>query len=448
MALDDNLRFIQNTWQIDCPNIEIFEIKDNKKICSVSGTISQNSDGILELKAFSNDFKAFGRHPFGQYSDPGKLCGYKYRIEAYPYSGEKWVANSHSISYSSGENGAILKSQLFSIKKVTTIPQKINHPFISMLLTPIEEFPSLMTQEYDEIQAGTIIEHHARNKAELEIENIKIEIVRDNNIIKVSCYACDPKFNSQISTSLKIKILESLQFILGRRLQIIVLEQIKSGDSFTELYSIKTILTDKILPPIVNLSFNQKCWDLFRFYFEKCFKEKEDKFYKLSIYNISLLESGGASIEAQCLTLSVAIEGLVDDFFQSIKVDSEISKKEVADIKNKLKELSLTAEKKDRINNLIDMLRQIRVKDRLHNLEKDGLIAKKLIDAWDAIRNKAAHGKLNINDDNFQEYYDYYNKMIVLFYHLTFLIIGYTGEYSDYSTYGYPARNFTAILKI
>lgn len=447
MSFDDRVKFIENTWQIDCPVIEIFEITDDKKMCSISGTIFQNSEGLLQLKAFSKDVKAFCNNPFGQYSDPGKLCGYKYRVEAYPYSGEKWVGNIHSISYSSGEIGSILKSQLFTIKKITEIPKEINQPYISMLVTPIEEFPAFMIQEYHELQAGTIIEHHARNKVELEIKKIKLDLTKDNGIVKISCYTSDPKYNNQISSSLKIKILESLQFVLGRRLQVIAFEQMKTDDSFTELYSKNNILFDKILPPIANLNFNQKCWDIFKLYFEKCLREKGAKFHKLSIYNISLLESGGASIEARCLTLSVAIEGLVDDFFQSIKVDSEISKKEVADIKSKLKELSLSAEKNDRINNLIDILRQVRVKDRLYKLGKNGLIAKELIDAWDAVRNKAAHGKLSINDDNFQEYYDYYNKMIVLFYHLVFLIIGYTGEYTDYSTYGFPARNFTAIWK-
>jgi hypothetical protein len=86
--------------------------------------------------------------------------------------------------------------------------------------------------------------------------------------------------------------------------------------------------------------------------------------------------------------------------------------------------------------NLIGVLNQVRAKDKLYELHKSGHIEKKLINVWDDVRNKSAHGTLSCM--NIQKCFDNLNCLIVLFYQLIFLLVGYTGKYTDYSSQGFP----------
>ncbi len=41
-----------------------------------------------------------------------------------------------------------------------------------------------------------------------------------------------------------------------------------------------------------------------------------------------------------------------------------------------------------------------------------------------------------------QEFLELSNKVLILFYHLIFFAIGYQGKYTDYSTIGWPVKDY------
>lgn len=82
--------------------------------------------------------------------------------------------------------------------------------------------------------------------------------------------------------------------------------------------------------------------------------------------------------------------------------------------------------------------------DRLRNLENEGLIDKKLRNTWQKIRNKAAHGYV-LQPEKVGEYLKLSNQITVLFNHLVFLAISYTGNYTDYSEIGCPKKEYNKI---
>jgi hypothetical protein len=86
-------------------------------------------------------------------------------------------------------------------------------------------------------------------------------------------------------------------------------------------------------------------------------------------------------------------------------------------------------------------MKSVRAKDRLRNLMDKGLLDKKLVDAWNKVRNKAAHGYV-LEPEEFVENQKLSNQVTVLFNHLVFLTIGYVGKYTDYSEDGWIKKDY------
>ncbi|BAZ68716.1 hypothetical protein NIES4106_34820 [Fischerella sp. NIES-4106] len=86
-------------------------------------------------------------------------------------------------------------------------------------------------------------------------------------------------------------------------------------------------------------------------------------------------------------------------------------------------------------------MKSVRAKDRLRNLIDKGLLDKKLVDAWNKVRNKTAHGYV-LEPEKFVENQKLSNQVTVLFNHLVFLAIGYLGKYTDYSEDGWIKKDY------
>jgi len=434
--------FINKRWQIDCPQIKIFD--KNTKI-STSGTIYQDQEGKLKLKAYSPSSN-IGEQLFKNLPQPGVLLDRRYHIVAKEYSGSKWHSDVFWLTANIGKNGSILKADIDTISKSTTTPSA-NLNYLSIVVSPVGDFPARSGKRQKQLKAGRYFLSYSRNEANFNIRNLKFEMIKDGKIVRVNCYPRDNKLNNEITPALQWRILESLQLLLGRRLQILIVERYNSKKEITELHSIRDKKHDQIMPPLRlhDVAIHKDYWKLFKCYFLKCVEEKGSHFHKLSQYLNSVLDSGKASLEGQCLTLAVAIEGLVNHFFNGVKVKKGFTENEIKLVKDKILELPLSDEQKNRIDKLIDLLNQERAKDKLQKLHSLGLIEDDLVKSWWEVRNKAAHGYYECT--KIQKCLYHKNSMTELLYKLIFLIIGYTGKYTKYSEVGYPDVTFNQKLK-
>ena len=66
--------------------------------------------------------------------------------------------------------------------------------------------------------------------------------------------------------------------------------------------------------------------------------------------------------------------------------------------------------------------------------------------AWSRLRNKLAHGE-GLGSASLQEFLELSNMVLILFYHLVFFATGYQGKYTDYSTIGWPVKDYKATLQ-
>lgn len=96
---------------------------------------------------------------------------------------------------------------------------------------------------------------------------------------------------------------------------------------------------------------------------------------------------------------------------------------------------------KQRLKGSLAAMNTPRAKDKLRALVDVGLIRKELMDCWASIRNLTVHAS-DIDPAEISELYSRYQSALTLFNELVILIIGYTGQYTDYSALGCPRRNF------
>jgi len=96
-----------------------------------------------------------------------------------------------------------------------------------------------------------------------------------------------------------------------------------------------------------------------------------------------------------------------------------------------------------RVCGAIDSMHGVRAKDLLLKLVDDGVISRYQYDAWTWIRNRTAHGLVNVGD--YHDFLRHCEAVRALFYCLVFRVIDYHGQFTDYSTAGGPTRTFPVV---
>ena len=146
-------------------------------------------------------------------------------------------------------------------------------------------------------------------------------------------------------------------------------------------------------------------------------------------------------IDAQALTLTVAIESIVSSEFSNL---GKLTKQEKDSVQKALEYIDGWNDNtgiKERIKGSVNALLQPRVGDRMKALEKVGAITKAQAKAWQNLRNKSAHSYQTHNSKN-SKFVELIFQINVLFYHLIFYAIGYKGVYMDVSELGFPIKHY------
>lgn len=185
-------------------------------------------------------------------------------------------------------------------------------------------------------------------------------------------------------------------------------------------------------PPIENF------WQFFRLYLEYTLREKEKPFHPLSGQVLAVSRSGGASLEAQTLTLVVAVEAILNRFYSDVATPAPAHISSVNDLKEHIKSWCGDDQIKQRAIGAVSALSKARAEDRLKSLAQQGVVSERDTKAWKNLRNQAAHGDWSTLHDNLQGHLDRMGAVRTLFYQLIFHLIGYSGHQTDYGTHGYP----------
>ena len=170
----------------------------------------------------------------------------------------------------------------------------------------------------------------------------------------------------------------------------------------------------------------------------------EKRLHPISRLMNTILASSDSFIEAYALTLSVAVESLVNSEYKFLKKKDIQSLKSIEEIENFcqfINEYDCTRSFTKRISSLVSSLKQLRTIDYLYFLESKNVIEKELIKDWKKLRNRYTHFKIDDKLD-YQALFDKCSSVTVLFYKLVFQLIKYSGKYTDYTKENFPLVDF------
>ncbi len=139
--------------------------------------------------------------------------------------------------------------------------------------------------------------------------------------------------------------------------------------------------------------------------------------------------------------MAVSIEGLLKLCFHEIGLPNDEFMKRIKKANDEINKGGIDENLKSRLQGVLGSMKMPRAKDRLYCLRQSGIVEERLVKSWDNMRNSSAHSD-SIDLSEIQNYLNDCSAMCVLFYQLIFYTIGYVGEYTDCSIYGFPNKKY------
>jgi hypothetical protein len=187
-------------------------------------------------------------------------------------------------------------------------------------------------------------------------------------------------------------------------------------------------------------------WNLFAKYLEYVIPYPRAEWHPLSD-NVHLAVAGDAGpLDSAMLALSVAIEGVLKTGFPKVAAPDASLLQEIEAACKLVSDSGLKESFKRRLLGTLGAMHMPRAKDRLIALVDAGALREELTKAWEHIRNSTVHAT-DLDPTKIRKVFRDYQSALTLFDELVFLVIGYTGKYTDYSTVGWPLRSFDKAVK-
>jgi hypothetical protein len=242
-------------------------------------------------------------------------------------------------------------------------------------------------------------------------------------------------------------IIDAFSFVTGRIEPWSIVETLTKQKTETQIRA-RSIeqKRSRIGPPLSTSIPGTDVWTLFDRYLSFGLNISSQIKRTLSSYVRAVIASGASALDVEELVLAVSIESLLRTQFHELRVengniDTQINV--VAELLNSSSDLD--EQFRSRIYGAMQAMKTPRAKDHLMALEKLGLIDPNLVKTYGTFRGKSAHG-VGVNWAEIESHIKQSSAMLVLFYQLIFLRIGYQGPYTDYGSSGYPEKMFKGNL--
>lgn len=419
---------------IDLHDIELVKGDDAIK---GKGTLSLNSDGFIELKLFPDNPKKFTIESFfKEYTqataDAGKLLSEEsyYSLKGTAVNNDQYFCKRVLIT--DHNNLRVLIGEICSDLIITNDPMTDSFRFARIQIPYKIKLPTNRGSEAEKKYSDKWINRSmSRNIFEINLEDATIDIFPTSETTNVLIQNKNPLSEDDIQF-----ILATLEFITSSVIDRYSVESEKEGAYkrvFRYSFPQRKDITKGKPPLSISISVNQTFFTkLFISYYQFVKGKGCDPITGLVRRVISAQK---AYITGYALTITTAIETILNSYYSTGK--KNISNDEIDFTISELDKTEIREDIKKRLNGMINnIFGQERADDIIRDLINEGNLEKKYYESWKTLRNSVNHGE--VPTDDFQEYLNLCETNLVFFHILILRLIGYTGYYTDYSTYGYP----------
>jgi hypothetical protein len=388
---------------LHCVQVEVFQIMDDGLKMSGHGTIKVNNVGTIYIEFICTTSESVPRALFSERLPKDPLNEeHKLYLRAQTISGDVYVSDGFSIQINMNSSYPPVHHYIFlsSINCCSTAEPHQSKKGNYLYFEFAEHF-NIPANKSNSVVSSLGDESHSRNQTVLEMDGYSISMVKKPDYTEVRVTGCfDPE-----------ELLPCLKFYIG----------FSSASMPQFVYMLKHMGEDKqeIISSIANNQKRQRSSS-------PMVENVADKKYRDSVYHYKLLDNiislhkknprQFESIYSQwervwysfqsknsimILTLSVAIEGLLNDIYipaikvkqNNLELEAEIKK-----VKQQIKTLELTDDQRNRILGSVSYWKNITAAKALDYLIEQGVITSADKKLWQELRNESAHPK--VREDN------------------------------------------------
>ncbi|HEY2801849.1 MAG TPA: hypothetical protein VGI85_14760 [Chthoniobacterales bacterium] len=430
--------FAEGRFKIECGQLVLTSF-DKDLAIKGPGEIWQDEEGVLQYKIFADETALWALYKHTtKLKTPGQILPeeHYFSLEAQEFSGEIWTTDHVLPGHRGGASGGLALGHLYDLKQKRACPNNDNSAVVMCRFPGKLDFPrNKMTETVTTVGGQKRHSSHSLNAAFIDEGDHKFQILQEKEHTSVSLQL--PL--AQLDAATPSRITETLQFVLGQQLPLMVVETIAADQDETILVS-RSRGEGELLPPL-NLKRGERTdvWRMFMNYF--CYVQPNPTlgWHPISRHVASVIESTAASLETQILALSVAVEGLAAESFADLASVSPDFIKDLDRIEAEIDNMKLSDENGGRIRGSIRAMRRPRNSDIIRTFIEKHNLPIGLFDSWNRLRQAAAHGAGGGGRD-FEAILKLKGEVLSLFYSLVFATIGYSGPRSDYGLPGWPIR--------
>lgn len=404
MLMDRKIKQIRTgELVLHCVEVEVSQAIDNGLRMSGHGTIKINSVGTIYLE-FICTYSENLPHAFFNEKLPKDLLDHdqKLYLRTKTLNGNEYKSDGFSIKINMNSSSLpahyyIILSSIYSICNAESYEPKED----SYLYFEFADYFNIPPNKLNSVVSSLGSESSSWNQTVIDMDGYSISMVKHTNYTKVSVAGCfEPN-----------ELFKCLKFYIGF-----------SSASMPQPYYVKKIINGEKQETIFSIVNKQKSQRSSSPMVDSAAAEK----YRDSTYHYALLENMQSlyknnprhfdSIYSQwervwysfqsknsimILTLSVAIEGLLNDIYIptiTIKSNDIELEAQIANIKKQIKSLELTNDQCSQLIGNVSYWKKITAAKALSHLIEHGIITTTDKKLWQELRNESAHPKIREED--------------------------------------------------
>lgn len=443
---DEKAGFLRQSFRLDCPSLKLSpESSINPgRAYNGPGCIYLNEAGHFEVKLYPPEvilqtewYSSIPRWKAGEVIDKK----YSYKLSGRDIRNRIWEGEGILLDIDSGPGGTLIFGKARHVFYKEDLDFEVNYLKI-YYGAPI----SFSANTYVRTEA-TVGDQSRGMRQRLSLAkfvscDIEFEVEEDDGVVTLTAKSQALAFDDKLVH----RVVDSFAFVTGNLTPWSILEVGKEKQIMTRFQAHK--IEDepsKIGPPIAVSRAGNEIWLLFEKFLSYGIKNPEQVHHPLGRFTGAVLDCGTSGLEVRALVLSVSVESLLAMCFSEFKHNIDL-KSTIQSAKELIKSaIAFDGTFKERLLGLINSMNNPRAVDLLFQLRNRQLLDPTLVRTYLKLRNKSAHG-VGIDWAKVQSYLNQCGAVLVLFYQLIFLRIGYTGSYTDYGTNGYPLKKFEVTL--
>lgn len=453
MTSDEIRKYMERAFAMDCPQMILRQNVDSGgRTYEGPGTIYQTKEGELSFKLYAGGKPDTGL--LARFFGPGALKSGEiiprseyFTLEASSLTGALWRCDLVLPEFNQGVlGGPVATGSLYELVKNTNDPDQKNHPAYLSLSFPRDfDFPGNVprtTRTYVKgVETGWSGDW---TTAAFEAAGIAVELQKIHGSVFLAAQSKD----RLLPRHLDLRICEALEFTFFQHERWVIRVIAESEQYSTTLRPFPKPSKKSSWPPLkfTGVLSSGEVWILFGKYLEYVLPYEKPKWHSLS-ENVHLaVTADSSSLESRLLGLSVAVEGMLNTGFPSLATVDDSLRDEIVSACKLISESGLLDSFKRRVAGALGAMQIPRATDKLRVFAEADVTRRELVDAWSGMRNSAVHAS-ELDPAEIRTVFRDYQSALTLLNELVMLLIGYRGQYTDYSVPGWPQREWKKSLK-